>query len=103
MNHGLVLFSSKAFRMEVIAVISMVHLFSNGGMVDQSHERYLQWQQHRAEHLMPSTPLSTGVKSGKKSTAEIFFCVVYIPTARLQQGLTVDLQYYGFKWEKGQA
>lgn len=51
-------FSGKAFRMEAVAVIAMVHLFSNGDMADLTHERYRLWQEHRAygrqKHPRPS-------------------------------------------------
>lgn len=53
-------FSRKAFRWRSVHSFSGARLCSNGSMVDLSHERYLQWQQHKApgaqKHLMPEEP-----------------------------------------------
>lgn len=66
MSHGLV--PSPVKLSEWRSLHSFQRLaFSNGGMVDLSHERYLQWQQHKAQGTKKTsdaseTLLSTGLK-----------------------------------------
>lgn len=53
-------FSREAFGWRSVHSFSGARLCSNGSMVELSHERYLQWQQHKApgaqKHLMPEEP-----------------------------------------------
>lgn len=67
--------------MEVIAFISEARLFSNGGMVDLSHERYLQWQQHKAQgtqkHLMPQKPFFPLAWNRNNNTAKTCGSVIW--------------------------
>lgn len=67
-------FSREAFGWRSVHSFSEARLCFNGSMVDLSHERYLQWQQHKApgaqKHLMPEEPFFPRAQNRNNNAAK---------------------------------
>lgn len=105
-------FSRRAFGWRSAHSFSGARLRSNGSMVDLSHERYLQWQQHKApgaqKHLMPEEPFFPLARNRNNNAAKtcggvIWCCCHRLLHTRVQVLKTVHLQYYGWGECRAQA
>lgn len=107
-------FSREAFRRRSVHSFSGARLCSNGTMVDLSHERYLQWQQHKApgaqKHLMPEEPFFPLAQNRNNNAAKtcggVIWCCRHclLHTTHPCAGFwTVHPQYYGWGERRAQA
>lgn len=105
-------FSREAFGWRSAHSFSGARLCSNGSMVDLRHERYLQWQQHKApgaqKHLMPEEPFfplarNRNNNAAKTCSGAMWCCCHCLLHTRVQVFKTAHLQYYGWGERRAQA